>query len=96
MNNNSMGPEFTQTSHIAASGMPVGVEQMSLTDLLELAAHFHLGLTNKSISMADMDTLLRLIKQRATADLDVGDGMKCETVRVERKLDGSVSIFFGI
>jgi hypothetical protein len=96
MNNMNVGPEFTKASHGAVPGNSVDVEQMSLNDLLQLAAHFHMGLTTNSSSPTGMNTLLQLIKQRASDELDCGDGMKCETVRVERKLDGTVSIFFGI
>jgi hypothetical protein len=96
MNNMNVGPEFTKPSHGAVSGNSVEVEQMSLNDLLQLAAHFHMGLTTNSTAKTGMKTLMQLIKQRAAVELDVGDGMKCETVRVERKLDGTVSIMFGI
>jgi hypothetical protein len=38
---------------------------------------------------------MNTIRHRAEQELEVGDGFKFETVRVERKLDGSVSIIFG-
>jgi hypothetical protein len=95
MNNMNVGPDFTKPSPGALSGS-ADVEKMSLNDLLQLAAHFHMGLTTNSRSETGMKTLMQLIKQRAAVELDVGDGMKCETVRVERKLDGTVSIMFGI
>ncbi len=67
--------------------------QPSLKELLGVAARWHLGHT---LSSSEMDSLMHHIRQTATAELEVGDGVKVETVRVERKLDGSIGIFFGI
>lgn len=73
------------------SGVGGNMNKLNLPELMRLASQFHLG----RISQGDMSAVLDLIKERACEEIDVGDGMKMETVRVERKLDGSVMIFFG-
>ncbi len=71
----------------------LNAETMSLQDLMGLAALFHLGRANSSEkNLADV---IHVIQQRAMEELEIGDGFKYETVRVERKLDGTVAIFFG-
>lgn len=67
---------------------------LGLDQWLRLAARYHLGGLN--LSDKDLTLLMDKIKQSAMHELELGDGRKVESVRVERKLDGSVSIFFGI
>ncbi|MBS1953172.1 MAG: hypothetical protein JST89_03245 [Cyanobacteria bacterium SZAS-4] len=65
-----------------------------LDDALRLAAQFHLnGLHG---SEEQLCSIVKRVKHFATAELEPGDGRKVESVRVERRLDGSVTTFFGI
>jgi hypothetical protein len=64
-----------------------------MPDLLALASELHMG--GQASSQDELNALMNMIRRRAAQELEVGDGIKFETVRVERKLDGSISIFFG-
>lgn len=66
----------------------------NLEHALRLAAQFHLN--GLHASEEQLWLIVKRIKQFATRELEPGDGRKVESVRVERRLDGSVSIFFGI
>jgi hypothetical protein len=61
---------------------------------LRLAAQHHRGALE--FTGEQSTDLIKILKQKAMDELELGDGRKIESVRVERKLDGSVSIFFGI
>ncbi len=61
---------------------------------LRLAAQFHLG--GLHATDGQLGSIVKSVKHFAVVELERGDGRKVESVRVERKLDGSVSIFFGI
>jgi hypothetical protein len=66
----------------------------NLDQLLRLAAQYHLG--GLKLTDDELSGLIKQIKKNGMVELDLGDGRKIESVRVERKLDGSVCIFFGI
>lgn len=61
---------------------------------LRLAAQYHLG--GLLVSDEELKLLVGRLKDLAIDELELGDGRKVESVRVERRVDGSVSIFFGI
>lgn len=67
---------------------------LELDQLLGLAGRYHLG--GLKLPDKDISILLEKLKQSAKLALELGDGRKIGSVRVERKLDGSISIFFGI
>lgn len=96
MNNNKAVHHLHQSNRSHSYGLPDRLEALSLSELMRLAAQFHMGLMNMKTSGADMNAVVKLIKERASSELDEGDGMKCETVRVERRLDGAILIFFGM
>lgn len=66
----------------------------NLDQALRLAAQLHYGAVTGSDSM--LCSVVEKLKRLAITELDKGDGRKVESVRVERRLDGSVSVFFGI
>ncbi|HEY9730973.1 MAG TPA: hypothetical protein V6C89_03625 [Drouetiella sp.] len=66
----------------------------NLDQALRLAAQLHYG--GLQTSEEQLCSLVKEIKRLAVTELEKGDGRKVESVRVERKLDGSVIIFFGI
>lgn len=68
-------------------------ESMTMHELLALASKLHVE--RAIATQDDLNVLMNTIRHRAEQELEVGDGFKFETVRVERKLDGSVSIIFG-
>lgn len=74
------------------SEIPPNWPTLTLRELMGLAAHFHLLRS----TTADFSLLIHWIRERAQQELDTGDGIKVETVRVERKLDGTVSVSFGL
>lgn len=65
-----------------------------LDHALKLAAQFHLG--GLHATGDQLCLIVKRVKHFAIQELERGDGRKVESVRVERKLDGSVAIFFGI
>ena len=86
---------------LKADGVPSlagGVEQISnvnnLTHALKLASRYHFG--GLRLTDDQLHSLVKRVKDLATVELEPGDGRKVESVRVERKMDGSASIFFGI
>jgi len=96
MNNNmDIFPQAVPPNNGVPGASEAYFETLALSDLLRLAAQVHMG-GNVATSQTDTKSLMHLIKRRAASELEIGDGLKCETVRVERKLDGTVSIFFGI
>lgn len=96
-NAHSMG-FFDNLQKTLLTGNPSIDDQInSLNDLdhaLRLAAQFHLNGLHASADQ--LCSIVKRIKLFATRELEPGDGRKVESVRVERRLDGSVSIFFGI
>lgn len=66
----------------------------NLDQALRLAAKLHYGVLAGSDS--ELCSIVEKLKRLAVRELDKGDGRKVESVRVERRLDGSVSVFFGI
>lgn len=77
-----------------SSGAIFGDEIQDLDQALRLAARLHLGLMPGAEEQ--LCSLVKNVRRLAIRELDRGDGRKVESVRVERKLDGSVTIFFGI
>ncbi len=66
----------------------------NLDQALRLAAQFHLN--GLHASEDQMCSIVKRLKHLSISELEPGDGRKVESVRVERRLDGSVSMFFGI
>jgi len=83
-----------QQNGLSTRGQPIQEGALDLHGLLMQAAKVHQGCM--IVSSDALSKLMGLIKLRAQQELEVGDGLKVETVRVERKLDGSVTVFFGI
>lgn len=70
------------------------VSGLSLLQLLNLAARYHLG--GLKLSNSDATRLMKSLQKKAEDELEPGDGLRVETVRVEKRLDGSVAMFFGL
>ncbi|CAN5587083.1 hypothetical protein BH10CYA1_BH10CYA1_23200 [soil metagenome] len=96
-NLHSMGIfELTEASTLGdESSVDNQISRISdLDHALRLAAQFHLG--GLHATDEQLCSLVKRVKNLAMLDLERGDGRKVESVRVERRLDGSISIFFGI
>ncbi|HEY9677819.1 MAG TPA: hypothetical protein V6C76_07405 [Drouetiella sp.] len=65
-----------------------------LTQAMRFATKYHLGCIR--LNDEQLCGLVKKLKQLAAVELEPGDGSRVESVRVERKLDGTVSIMFGI
>lgn len=70
------------------------VSGLSLWQLLNLAARYHLG--GLRLSNSDATRLMKSLRKKAEEQLEPGDGIRVETVRVEKRLDGTVAMFFGL
>lgn len=72
--------------------MPTFSEKMSTMDLLKLANDYHLGLLE--LSGEEKSQLLDLLRLKGAEDLDYGQEVEHEKVRLVRRVTGAVSIFF--
>jgi hypothetical protein len=72
--------------------MPTFSEKMSTMDLLKLANDFHLGLLE--LSGEEKSQLLDLLRLKGAEDLDYGQEVEHDKVRLVRRVTGAVSIFF--
>ena len=61
-------------------------------DLMRLAADH--GQKRITLSDEDKALLISLLKQRAQDELDYGQEIECETVRVVRRVTGAVGVYF--
>jgi hypothetical protein len=72
--------------------MPDISQNMSTMDLLKLANDFHTGLV--TLSDEEKSRLLDLLRLKGAEDLEYGQEVECEKVRLVRRVTGAVSIFF--
>jgi len=66
--------------------------QLATTDLMKLAADNH----HKRIELSDDDRceLISLLKKRALEELDFGQELEHEKVRLIRRVTGAVGVYF--
>lgn len=94
--NNSGGnqPGFFETGNAAnLDRLNSTTEINDLDHALQLAAKYHFAGQGAA---EQLYSIVKNVKRLAMDELDRGDGRKVESVRVERRLDGSVTIFFGV
>ncbi len=66
---------------------------MTTAQLMRIAADHHQGI----IKLSDLDKslLLELLREKGREELDYGQEIELETVRLVKRVTGSVSVFFG-
>jgi hypothetical protein len=72
--------------------MAVVDPKLSTTELLKLAAESH----QKKVQLSDDERqeLTALLKERALEELDYGQEMEVENVRLVRRVNGAVGIYY--
>jgi hypothetical protein len=72
--------------------MTVVNAELSTTELMKLAADNH----HKRIELTDDERceLIALLKRRAAEELDFGQELEHETVRLIRRVTGAVGVYF--
>lgn len=67
-------------------------EEMTTAQLMRLAADYNA----QRVELSDDERfeLVGLLKKRAAEELDYGQEIECETVRVVRRVTGAVGVFF--
>lgn len=64
----------------------------TLAELLKLAADY--GQKRIELSPEEKAELVAVIKNRAQEELEYGQEMECETVRIVRRVTGAVGVYF--
>jgi hypothetical protein len=66
--------------------------ELSTTDLLKMAADNH----HKRISLSDAERseLIALLKKRAQEELDYGQEIEHDSIRLIRRVTGAVGVYF--
>lgn len=66
--------------------------KMSMQDLMKLAAAQH----RKEVEMSDEDkaSLIAILKERGAIELEYGEELEVENVRLVHRVTGAVSIYF--
>lgn len=67
--------------------------QQSITELMQLALSDKNGQLN--LSDVDRELLVAMLKQKAFDELDYGQEVVLETIKVVKRVTGNVSVFFG-
>ena len=67
-------------------------ENKTTKELLQVAADY----SQKRITLTDSDrqALITLLKRRASEELEYGQEIECENVRVIRRVTGAVGVYF--
>jgi hypothetical protein len=74
------------------AGMSLVSAELSTTELMKLAADNH----HKRVELSadDRAELIALLKKRAAEELDFGQELEHETVRIIRRVTGAVGVYF--
>lgn len=66
--------------------------KMSTSDLMKVAADFH----HKRIELSEPEKkdLIALLKQRGQEELDYGEELEVDSVRLLRRVTGAVGVYF--
>lgn len=72
--------------------MSVVGQSMNTSELMRLAADFH----HKRIELSDVEkkALIDLLKQRGQSELEYGEEMEVDSVRLLRRVTGAVGVYF--
>lgn len=72
--------------------MPVFCLDMSTSDLMKVAADCH----HKRIEISDTErkALIDLLKSRGQSELDYGEELEVDSVRLLRRVTGAVGVYF--
>ncbi len=81
-----------QLSSHEEPGMSTITDDLTTAQLLRIAADYN----SQKVSLTDDERLqlVALLKKRAEDELDYGQEIECETVRVVRRVTGAVGVFF--
>lgn len=66
---------------------------LSTPELMRIAAEHKTG--GKSLTPIDERLLLELLKERGREELDYGQELVVDSVKIIRRVTGNVSVFFG-
>jgi hypothetical protein len=85
-------PDSMMPSYPKEIGVMAVDHQLATTDLMKLAADNH----HKRIELSDDDRceLISLLKKRALEELDFGQELEHEKVRLIRRVTGAVGVYF--
>lgn len=72
--------------------MSVVTEDMTTAQLLRVAADYNSQ--KLTLTEDERQQLVALLKARAAEELDYGQEIECETVRVVRRVTGAVGVYF--
>ncbi|MBX9691806.1 MAG: hypothetical protein K2Z81_05435 [Cyanobacteria bacterium] len=67
---------------------------LSTPELMRVAADFRNGACQ--LSNVDRELLVALLKERASKELDYGQELSVDQVKLVRRVTGAVSVFFGM
>ncbi len=72
--------------------MSIVSEGLTTAELLQIAA----DLNSQRVTLAEEERqiLIAILKKRAEEELDYGQEMSCETVRLVRRVTGAIGVFF--
>ncbi len=73
-------------------GMSIVTEDLTTAQLMKLAADYNA----QRVTLTDEErrVLVALLKLRAAEELDYGQEIECESVRVVRRVTGAVGVYF--
>ena len=67
---------------------------LSTSELMKVAAELRDGVNE--LSNIDKELLIELLKERGRKELDYGQELVVEKIKVVRRVTGAVSVFFGM
>ncbi len=72
--------------------MSIVTEELTTAQLMKLAADYNA----QRVTLTDDERaeLVALLKKRASEELELGQEIECETVRVVRRVTGAVGVYF--
>jgi len=73
-------------------GMSIVNDAMTTAQLMKLAADFNAQ--RVSLTEEERSELVALLKRHAADELDYGQEIECESVRVVRRVTGAVGVYF--
>lgn len=66
--------------------------ELSTVELMKIAADDHLK--KIELSQSDRDRLFDLLKERGRAELEYGEELEIDTIKLIRRVTGAVGIYF--
>lgn len=80
------------TSPIRQPNMSLISDSLSTTELMRIASDFNQQ--KVTLTEEEKQQLISLLKQHAQNELDYGQELECDSVRLVRRVTGAVSVFF--